>query len=74
MFQLDFVYELVGVAAGGLVTWTLSTSPASELGTDRAVVLVISAVAAARLATRVARSYWRRGPCGAHGEEFPPDR
>ena len=74
MFQLDFVYELVGVAAGGLVTWTLSTSPTSELGTDRAVVLVISAVAAARLATRVARSYWRQGPCGAHGEEFPPDR
>ena len=74
MFQLDFVYELVGVAAGALVTWNLTTSPTTQLGSDRAVVLVISAVAGARLITRVVRSYWRQGPCGARGEEFPPDR
>jgi len=74
VLQLDFVYELVGVAAGGMVTWHMTTHPDGPLGSDRVVVLVISAVAAARLATRVARSYWRRGPCGARGEGFPPDR
>jgi len=74
VLQLDFLYEMAGVTAGSLVIWNLASQPEAQLGSDRAAVLVMSAVAAARLATRVARSYWQRGPCGAQGEEFPPDR
>jgi len=74
VLQLDFVYEMAGVAAGSLVIWNMASNPEAQLGSDRITVLVMSAVAATRLVTRVARSFWQHGPRGIQGEEFPPDR